>query len=154
MRRFLFFFIILIALGSLLLFAGIWYEGYPGTEKGAAVSKVVIGGAVFIVDVADTPTTRTQGLSGRPSLGENEGMLFIFPESDKPAFWMKDMNFALDMIWIGSDMHIVDITENALPESFPATFSPKGNAQYVLEVNAHAAANNGINIGDTVQFSK
>ena len=63
-------------------------------------------------------------------------MLFIFPTPAPRAFWMKDMRFALDIIWIGSDLRVVDITENALPESYPATFSPRAPAQFVLEVPA------------------
>lgn len=153
MKRFLIVFIIFIFFGSLILFAALWYGGYPGATEDSMVTKVTIAEAIFAVDVADTPASREQGLSGRPRLADNEGMLFIFPESFVPAFWMKDMNFALDMIWIDGDRRVVDITEDALPESFPESFRPSEPVKYVLEINAHGAAENGIKIGDTVEFS-
>ena len=49
------------------------------------------------VELAITPEARAQGLSGRPSLSENEGVLFVFDKPDKYSFWMKNMNFPLDI---------------------------------------------------------
>ena len=50
--------------------------------------------------VADTPQERAAGLSGYAGLPEDAGMLFVFPEPRQPSFWMKGMEFALDLIWI------------------------------------------------------
>ena len=54
------------------------------------------------MDVADTPEKRFQGLSGRPVLEEGTGLLFIFQEERKHTFWMKDIRFPLDMVWISA----------------------------------------------------
>lgn len=70
---------------------------------------VLIGGKKIRVDIADTVVTRTQGLSGRTSLAETDGMLFVFENADRYGFWMKDMNFAIDIIWIDPEKNIVYI---------------------------------------------
>lgn len=101
------------------------------------------------VEIADIEEKRMMGLSGRQNLAENEGMLFVFEEPDFYSFWMKDMNFPIDIVWIGQDLKIADITENVSPETFPNVFGPKAKIKYVLEVNA-GLVNGKINIGDIV----
>ena len=87
------------------------------------------------VEVSDTQNERTKGLSGKENLGNREGMLFVFDNEDLHGIWMKDMNFPIDILWINEDYEIVDIKENAKPESFPEIFYPKTKSLYVLEVN-------------------
>lgn len=111
-----------------------------------------IGNINVHVDIADTPALRERGLSGRASLADNEGMFFIFERPDRYAFWMNEMNFPIDIIWIGEDWKVADITDTATPESFPQTFAPKVPARYVLEVQAGFAARNGIKMGDPISF--
>tara|TARA_Y100000310_G_scaffold312831_1_gene360528 strand:- start:2586 stop:3041 length:456 start_codon:yes stop_codon:yes gene_type:complete len=102
------------------------------------------------VEIADTPQKHKQGLSGRESLPKNEGLLFIFNKSDTHGFWMKDMNFPIDIIWINENWMIVDITENISAETFPEIFEPRELSRYVLEVNANFVRENNISIGDKV----
>ena len=99
----------------------------------------IVGGSTsntYRVKIADTEEERAQGLSGVPSLKKDEGMLFIFPKEGLHAFWMKDMNFALDLVWIDSSWNIASTTKNTTPESFPTFFSPPRPVQYVLEIPA------------------
>ena len=116
--------------------------------------SVIIKDTRISVDIADTPEKRTQGLSGRTVLGENEGMFFVFDAPGRFSFWMKDMNFPIDIIWIDDNFKIVDFTKNALPESFPTTFEPRTLALFVLETVAGWADKNGIKMGDKVLFSR
>jgi uncharacterized protein len=106
------------------------------------------------VAVADTDSEREQGLSGHKPLQENEGMLFLFDMPGQYAFWMKDMLFPIDIIWISKEWIIVDITENLSPESYPDTVAPKENAQYVLEVPAGYSASHHVQIGQSVSVKK
>ena len=99
-----------------------------------------------------TEEAQTQGLSGRNKLKEDEGMLFVFNHIGQYPFWMKDMNFAIDIIWLGEDLSVVFIKKNALPESYPETFTPSQNAKYVLEVSSQFLKKNNIKIGDKVEF--
>lgn len=108
----------------------------------------------LFVAIVDTDALREQGLSGAAGLGTAEGMLFLFEYPGRMAFWMKDMRFPIDIIWIGSDWKVADITRNLSPETYPKTFSPTADAQYVLEVNAGFAAAQNIQIGQSVIFKK
>ncbi len=104
------------------------------------------------VYLANTPRSRTQGLSNKTHLPENKGMLFVFEQSDAYSFWMKDMKFAIDMIWIDENGKVVFVKENATPESYPALFTPSKPALYVLEVNAGFARENGIAVGSKLDI--
>ena len=89
----------------------------------------------------------------RDSLGENEGMLFIFDKEDYYSFWMLNTRIPLDIIWINANKEIIHIERNLQPctDSCPK-YSPNEKALYVLEVNANYTSKNGINIGDKVAF--
>lgn len=113
--------------------------------------EVTIDSKTIKVQVADKIPQILQGLSGRQSLAVDQGMLFVFPKSGIYDFWMKEMRFTLDIIWISQDQ-IVDLWQNApLPqgENIPR-YRPKEAAQYVLEVNAGVAVQNQWKIGDKV----
>lgn len=97
--------------------------------------KVQINDKEFLLEVADEPKEWEKGLSGRVNL-EGDGMIFIFPESDYYGFWMKDMRFSLDFVWVGESGVIVDITENVSPETFPKVFYPSKPVKYVIEFPA------------------
>ena len=120
---------------------------------------VKIGGASFDVEIAYTPETRAQGLSGRPSLPDGYGMLFVFEYAYEHGFWMKDMLIPLDFVWIGADCAVVEVTENARhpPPGTDArdltVFTPSAPVLYVLEIDAGVVAELGIRIGDAVSFS-
>ncbi len=105
------------------------------------------------VELADTEQERIKGLSERDGLCENCGMLFIFNKEDFRFFWMKDMKFTIDIIWIDSDK-IVEITKNAeLPQgkNIP-TYNSDKKVNYVLEVNAGFCEKHNIKVGDKVLF--
>ena len=115
---------------------------------------IIVGNTTIEIEIAETSEQRIKGLSGRKSLPDNRGLLFIY---DQPAFyeiWMKDMNFPIDIIWFDSDKKIVSISENVKPESFPEVFLPNDLALYVLEVNAGFSDENRIKIGDKFDYLK
>lgn len=101
-------------------------------------------------EIAVSPEERAKGLMGRESLPKNYGMWFVFPYDVKDPFWMKDTLISLDIIFVGPDMKIVDIFENAVPES-TRLIEPKSFYRYVLEVAAGFTTENGIKIGDMVE---
>src|SRR3989344_1054490 len=118
------------------------------SQKEGHVLKV--GTARVLIDIADTPPLRERGLSGRRLLLDDQGMYFIFDHPGMYPFWMKEMNFPIDIIWIGEHMSVVDITKSASPSSFPQTFVSSVSALYVLEVQAGFAERYGVKIGDQV----
>lgn len=114
--------------------------------------QLSIKGTYLSVEVADTAEKHQRGLSKRPSLANGEGMLFVYDQPLTPSFWMKDMNFSIDIIWIGEDKKIVFIHHNVIPDTFPQTFSPPSPVKYVLEVQSGFSKARGISSGDIVNF--
>lgn len=112
-----------------------------------------IGDAAITVEIADTPGKRAKGLSGRESLAENRGMLFVFDKPGYYSFWMKDMLIPLDFIWLNGG-EIIQINENIRPKDYPPPkfFTPKYPADSVLEINAGTAKKLNIKIGDKISF--
>ena len=119
-------------------------------------SHVIIstkGGDEFAVrvEVVNTPAQRALGLQYRRELGDDQGMLFLFPTEGAQAFWMKDTPLSLDMIFIGSDLKIVGIIHQAVPFS-TAMLSVSAPSQFVLEINGGLSKRLGIRAGDPVRF--
>lgn len=119
-------------------------ENIVREEYTASTKTIQINGVTVFLDLALTAEQRSKGLSGRRNLEPDKGMLFYFDKPGIYSFWMKDMNFPIDIIWIGEDLRVADVTENASPESFPKQFLPKEAAKFVLEVNAGWAKEHGI----------
>ena len=120
------------------------------------MSELIIGSVRVKVDVADTIGKQRQGLSGRFSMPADEGMYFPMGLPSIYSFWMNDMHFPLDIIWIRAGK-VVDISENVpypLPGNPPATAQPKEPADAVLEVNADFTEKHGVKIGDRIQLDK
>lgn len=99
-----------------------------------------VGSASVVVEVADTETARELGLSGHAPLADGQGMLFVFDQDALWGFWMKDMRFAIDILWLDSSGRVVTIAANVSPDSYPQTFYPKMPARYVVELPAGYAA--------------
>ena len=121
-------------------------------------SKIKIGEKEINVEIADTLHEKDKGLSGKTHISDDEGMLFIFTPKTYPGFWMKNMNFAIDIIWI-SDNTIVQIDENIPPpppdrkDSDLTLYRPPKAVNFVLEVNAGFSQKNSIKVGDSVKIN-
>lgn len=120
-------------------------------------AEVVIGANTFSVEVASTALARANGLSGRSGLGNGEGMYFIFDSPGNYGFWMKDMKFPIDMIWI-SGGRVVGLAENAAPDpGVPLwklkIYYPPELADRVLEIKAGGVRKYGLKDGDSVQLN-
>ena len=103
--------------------------------------------------VADTNAQRRAGLSFKKALPLNQGMLFIFNREGYPAFWMKNMRFPLDLIWITADKKVAGFTLDATPCSDRCeVLKPPVPVKYVLEVNSGFIRANQINLGDPADF--
>ena len=120
--------------------------------------SVRIGGATYFVDLAVLPEERRQGLSGRETMAGDTGMLFVFEEEQPLHFWMKEMHFPLDIIWIDAQCRMVGVSADVPTPppgadnlDIPRAQSPSP-ARFVLEVNAGEAARNGLTAGDAVEF--
>lgn len=101
-------------------------------------------------EIADTPEKRERGLMNGEGLDQNNGMLFVFPEEGQYPFWMKNMKFPIDIIWINRDYRIVHIEKDAQPcRESCKSYYPKDKAIYVVEVNANFTEIWGIRVNST-----
>lgn len=149
--------IMIIAAAGIVVYFAVFNRENPPLAK----NEVRIGtAATFDVEVASTTVEKARGLSYRTGLAENAGMLFLFDAPAIQNFWMKDMNFPLDIVWIGPGTNgeeVLGFAQNAEPQPGAPPWgltiytSPDGTDK-VLEVNAGTVAKDGIKIHDAVQI--
>lgn len=145
-------------IGVLALFMALFYWSKPTgvvleVSSGVTdVSQVKVGPYTYTVDVAKTDEERVRGLSGLEELRERHGLLFVFEKSAVQGFWMKDMNFPIDIVWIDEDLKVIGVERSVSPETFPEVFQSPGSVRYVLEVNSGEAS--ALKFGDSVELVK
>lgn len=141
--------------GALLigvLFAFLYQRQVPAEGYG---DGVLVGAQTSIaVSIAETMAEREQGLSGTDTLPEGAGKLFIFDDSALYGFWMKDMRYGIDIIWLDDSMTIVGITPNLQPETYPEVFFPPSAIRFVLEVPAGFSTAHALTVGQTFTLVK
>lgn len=121
-----------------------------GNPDASSRPSLTLNGHQINLEIADNHTERQQGLSNHPPLTDNEGMLFVFDRPGDYGFWMKDMLFPLDFIYLNGNI-VVDLIENVpapQPGETPATVRAKSSFDKVLEVNAGLIAKIGVKVGD------
>ncbi|TYL36882.1 hypothetical protein CV102_20470 [Natronococcus pandeyae] len=110
--------------------------------------------AVVEAEVADTPGERHTGLSDHDSLESGEGMLFVHGDEDERTYVMRDMDFGIDIIFVGADGEITTIHQ--APEPGPDEDGNeqqyRGEAKWVLEVPLGYASETGMEPGDEVEI--
>jgi len=126
-----------------------------GGQELLPMITIWVGDALVEAEIASSPAAQAQGLSGRAALHEGKGMLFSYAEPLIPTFWMKEMRFPIDIIWIRDGM-VVDISPH-LPAPLPEIqladlprYQPKEPIRYALEVPAGWAARHKVTNGTRV----
>lgn len=116
------------------------------------IVQLTIANKSYQLEIANTPTKQQQGLSNRNSMDKDKGMLFEFQKPAAACFWMKDMNFPIDMIWLDSTKKVIKLQNNVVPATFPKTFCPDQPASYVVELSSGQAQQANLKLGDLLQF--
>ena len=122
-------------------------------------SKLILpNGNVVAVEIADTFKQRSKGLSGRDNLNADSAMLFVFNEESYYSFWMPDMNFPIDIVWLDSEYRVVDVAKNIKPMPELArndlpTYINKEPAMYVIEFNAGFFDLNNLALGQKIKLT-
>ncbi|MAT89847.1 MAG: hypothetical protein CMC35_04060 [Flavobacteriaceae bacterium] len=116
--------------------------------KKAATDSVV---AELDIEIADDEYQTQTGLMYRTSMQQDRGMLFIFEDERPRSFYMKNTQFALDIIYLDAAQKVVSIQKNAQPMD-PTSLPSEGNAKYVLEVNAGLSDQWNLEKGDMMIF--
>lgn len=110
--------------------------------------EIRLGETQLRVEVVNTLDSITQGLSGRTEIGA-DGMLFVFSETRMPVFWMKEMQFDVDMVWL-ADGQIMEVTSEVpapdpdVPLRQLPRYQPAAPVQMVLEIPAGQAESLGL----------
>ncbi|OGY21101.1 MAG: hypothetical protein A3A65_03345 [Candidatus Chisholmbacteria bacterium RIFCSPLOWO2_01_FULL_49_14] len=143
--------LILIVLGL----AWLTFSVNVGKEK-RDLSVLRVGEQSLGVEIADSAEEWSQGLSGREQLSGDEGMLFVFDDQVRRSFWMRQMRFSLDMMFI-RDGRINEIVRNVPAPSgsqdgTEIRVQSQESADWVLEVNSGWAQEHGVEVGDEVTY--
>ena len=146
---------VLIILAVLGIFLMVISQSQPSAEKLGIKpeKKLLVGGVEIFVEVADTQEEILQGLSNKPFMGENAGMFFDLKQKQIAYFWMRQMKFPLDIIWLDGE-EIVGIEKNApVPQqnNIPSFISPTP-VNAVLEVNSGFTDKNNLQVGTKVEL--
>jgi uncharacterized membrane protein (UPF0127 family) len=116
------------------------------------VAETDNGERAFKIEIADDQAERTAGLMYRNFLPDNQGMLFIFDQTQQVGFWMKDTPLPLDLIFIDEGGRVAGIREGK-PLS-EALISPGVPVRFVLELKKGTAAKAGIEDGDVIRHPR
>jgi uncharacterized protein len=130
-------------------------EEATSSNDGYRQANVMVNGLVLAADISASNEQRTKGLSVKDALAENEAMLFVFDNEGEHTFWMKDMKFAIDIIWINSNKTVVHIEHNLQPcgySLFCPTYKPGQDSLYVLETVGGFAEKHDVVQGTQIQF--
>lgn len=95
--------------------------------------RIVVENKKIWVCVANTEAEQIRGLSGSHYLPRGWGMLFVFEDYSHHKFWMKDMNYAIDILWLTDDYQPREVARNAKPDSYPGVFTPVYANRFILE---------------------
>lgn len=157
--------VILLAVLLLVYAIASYYDGLEQTQnlkteptfkkQGELTFKRPDGTDIVKIDieVADDELKTAQGLMFRTSMGEKQGMLFIFPDEEERGFWMKNTRISLDLVYVNAAGEIVSIAKNAVPYSEETI--PSGQpAKFVVEVVAGFTNKYGIEEGDFIAFDR
>ena len=123
-----------------------------GCRNKLETAEIDLGGRTFTVEIARTPQERARGLMDRKELAPEQGMLFIFEYDQKLSFWMKDTYIPLSIAFITVDKVIVDIQD--MEPLSNVSHIPAESYRYALEVNKGYFQENGIAVGDAVEFQQ
>jgi len=114
---------------------------------------IKVGNNSVSAEVAANTQEQNLGLGGRSCIGADKGMLFAFSQPGQYDFWMKDMKFPIDIVWLNENKLVVTVKSNVMPNTYPKTFTSTKPAKYVLELGADRAQQLNITEGTTLQFN-
>jgi len=140
-----------LAIFSVILIVSVLLKNNLYSQDSLSGPHAIVGGQLIRLELAKTSQEQRQGLSGRSSLCSDCGMLFIFPTKRMQRFWMKNMNFSLDLIWLDGEK-IVGLSRDLPPagEAPAETYGADQPVDMVLEMKAGAIGRLNLNLGDKI----
>jgi uncharacterized membrane protein (UPF0127 family) len=139
-----------------------FFKGIDAPNDGYLQARVIVNGFEMTADLAVTDDQKTKGLAIKDDLKENESMLFVYEQPTRLGFWMKDMKFPIDIIWLDRNGTVVHIEHNLQPcisilnsgssiLNCPI-YTPDKDSLYVLETIAGFSQKHNVKIGTNIDF--
>jgi uncharacterized membrane protein (UPF0127 family) len=119
-------------------------------KPGLPTVTMQLGSKTFTLEIANSVPTRERGLMQRDSMPADHGMIFVFDQEQPLGFYMKNTRIPLDIIFVGANGNVVSIKQmkpydlKTTPSDLPA--------KWAIELNAGAAAEAGVKVGDALQI--
>jgi len=137
--------------------------GWPGAPSGAGADSLTTrevrlpNGSKVIAEIKANDADRAQGMMFRDSLAAGKGMLFVHERPGKYAYWMFNCRIPLDIIWLGTDKCIVEVSPDTPPcpskePSQCSSFGGNETSQFVVELQAGSIARHNLRVGDKIDF--
>lgn len=114
--------------------------------------QATLGPHKLTLVLTDTEQRKITGLSGSKPLRENEGMLFHFPAPGRYGFWMKDMKYPLDFLYLRNNK-VVEVRTDVSPETYPDIILPTVDFDSMIEMNAGSTSKLNLHIGDVLLYN-
>ena len=118
-----------------------------------------VGERAYVLSIAASKAAQKKGLGGRESLARDRGMLFVFDAPATQCFWMKDMQFPIDIIWLNSAKQVTHVAANVAPDTYnvasdmyPQQYCGDASTKYVVELNAGEAKQADLRVGRQVSL--
>ena len=121
------------------------------TDSSSATLR--LGDQLFKANIAETDEEKARGLSGVDRLEDDEALLFVNDSDKMNRIWMKDMNFAIDVVWLSSDWRVVHIERSLQPSSYPNIYSPNVTTRYVVELPEGSVSRHSIKVGSYAKIN-
>lgn len=146
---------VLIPILVLVILGTVFYNLYKFAQPIAEIK-----GHKFQLIVVKSDKDKQVGLSKYKEIPDDKAMVFVFERADIYPFWMKDMKFPIDIIFISESLNpsgikdnkIVTIYQN-LPINNLTIYPPTQSSDRVLEINANLSKKYGFSVGDFVKFT-
>jgi uncharacterized membrane protein (UPF0127 family) len=124
------------------------------TQEKKFVKIFLPDGFAVTAKLAVTDEERQLGLMFREKINPDQGMLFVFEEEGFHSFWMKNMRFSLDILWLDKDKRIVHVERNIPPcKKLPCpSYATQYPAKYVLEIKAGSVDEHKLKMFDGLEF--
>ena len=137
---------------SFLVLSLMSLSAVPSSRK--YVKIFLPNGFSLTAELAVTNEEKQLGLMFRGGMNWDQGMLFVYEEEGIYSFWMKNMRFPLDILWLDREKRIVHIETHVPPcrRSPCPSYSPSNSAQYVLELKAGSVDKNHLELYDKIEF--
>jgi len=143
---------LLVVIGTAIASFAVGHKTRNCNEEYRTDIDLTISGRTVHTQTALTNLQRQRGLSGRECIGSDQAMLFIFDKPGYYPFWMKDMKFPIDMVWLSAAKQVVTVVQAVSPSSYPESFVSSQPAKYVIELASGQSQKLGFITGAQVSF--